>query len=256
MTRITGAHILAAPCCGKRYSTPRYASMSFWGGEYWTDGCWHSSLMTNDEGLRRCECGKFVLMKDLVEIETVETTDLARIPSVPSELLPECIATADREELEVAARFRFWRHLNHEYREKYRHHRDKEVAFAAKISEIAKTNWEAENPDRRTWWDKLRGRKAPSYIRQAVPFTCPVFEPSTEQLQNMQRLTELLLVHNSTAQHRYSALTLAELFREQGRFAEAEERISAIAEHEKGVTSKLVGDLISERQTAPVRYRM
>lgn len=254
MTRITGTHLMAAPCCGKHYSVPRYASMNFSAFEYWTDGWRYGSLMPNDEGLRRCECGKFVLMSDLIEVESVESTDLVRIASVPSELLPECIAMADREEVEVAARLGHWHSLNHNYREKYRKHREVELAAATRRWESAKAIWQAANPDRRTWWDKLRGRKPPSYSREPEPFNCPTFEPSAEQLQNMQRLSELLLAHNVAYPRKYSALTLAELFREQGRFAEAEESILAIAEHEKGVASKLICDLVSKRQTAPIRY--
>lgn len=69
------------------------------GFEYWTDGWRDGSLMPNDEGLRHCKCGRFVLMKDLVQIETAETSDLPYIEHVPDELLPECIAKAESEDM-------------------------------------------------------------------------------------------------------------------------------------------------------------
>lgn len=250
MTIIRGVRIVAAPCCGARYAAPRYVSMNFMAFEYWTDGWRDGSLMPNDEGLRQCKCGRFVLMKDLVEIESAETSELPRIEYVPDELLPECIAKADREDIEVAARLGYWRHLNHSYRQKYRQHREAEEA-------ATRATWEAANPDHRTWWDKLRRRKPPSYSRPPnSPFTYPVFDPSDDQLQNMARLSKILLAWGSESQRGYDALTLAELYREQGRFDEAEVIILAIDEEEEGVTSNLIAKLIKEKQPALMRYRM
>lgn len=126
---------MAAPCCGAQYAAPRYISMNFMAFEYWTDGWRDGSLMPNDEGLRQCKCGRFVLMKDLVEIETAENSDLLRIECVADELLPECIASADREEVAVAARLEYWRHLKHHYRHKYRLHRDAEDAATKSVNQ-------------------------------------------------------------------------------------------------------------------------
>ena len=120
MTVISGVHILAAPCCGARYSAPLYLSMNFMAVEYWTDGWREGSLMPNDEGLRRCKCGQFVLMEDLIAVATTETSDLQQIVLVPDTQLRECLAAADRAELEVTARLQNWRHLKHPYRQMYR----------------------------------------------------------------------------------------------------------------------------------------
>ena len=79
MTIIRGVRIVAAPCCGARYAAPRYVSMNFMAFEYWTDGWRDGSLMPNDEGLRRCKCGRFVLMRDLVPFYR------ARLESGPQE---------------------------------------------------------------------------------------------------------------------------------------------------------------------------
>ncbi len=250
MTIIRGVRIVAAPCCGARYAAPRYVSMNFMAFEYWTDGWRDGSLMPNDEGLRRCKCGRFVLLKELIEFETAETSDLPHIDHVPDELLPECIAQADREELEVAARLEYWRHLNHPYRLAYRQHRDAEEAATVAA-------WEAANPDRRTWWDKFCRRKAPRYSRQPdSPFTYPAFNVSDDQLQNMRRLSQILLAWDAASRRGYNTIVLAELYREQGRFDQAEAVILTLDKDEAGVTSNLITKLITEKQSAPMRSRM
>jgi hypothetical protein len=52
------------------------------------------------------------------------------------------------------------------------------------------------------------------------------------------------------------ALDLAELYRELGRFDEAQLQISKIPENETGITSKLISDLIDRKENALIRYRM
>lgn len=249
MTIVRGVHIMAAPCCGARYAFPRYVSMNFSAFAYWTDGWREHSPMPNDEGLRRCKCGQFVLVKDMVAVATEESVDVPYMEHVPDELLSECIAKASSEEMEVAARLGYWRYLNHEYRERYRQHRDAEEAATEKA-------WISANPDRRTWWDKLLRRKPPEYTRSPnSPFTFPPFEPSADQLQNMQRLSDILLDW-SEAFPKGHAIELAELYREQGRFDEAETVIRSLDSDQVGVTEKLISNLIKKRQSAPIRYRM
>jgi len=223
--------------------------MNFSAFEYWTDGWREGSPMPNDEGLRRCKCGQFVLVKDMIELATKETAEVPHMDHVPDEHLPECIAKASSEDMEVAARFVYWRFLNHEYRERYRQHRDAEEA----ATEAA---WILANPDRRTWWDKRLGRKPPQYVRSPrSPFTFPAFEPSATQLQNMKRLSEILRNRREASPKDY-VIELAELYREQGRFEEAEEVIVKLDADQVDVTSKLIRRLIGERQSAPMRYRM
>lgn len=223
--------------------------MNFSAFEYWTDGWRDGSLMPNDEGLRQCKCGKYVLVKDMVEVDTADTSELPYMDRVPDEQLPECIKRAASEELEVAARLGYWRYLNHPYRERYRQHRVAEEA-------ATRAAWEAANPDSRNWWDKLRGRKAPIYCRPpGSPFTYPVFEATDEQRQNMLRLSEILQVWDDASRKGHT-MELAELYREQGRFDEAELVIQSLDERDVGVTSNLITRLIKERQPAPMRYMM
>jgi hypothetical protein len=101
MTIVRGVRIIAAPCCGAQYAFPRYVSMNFSAFEYWTDGWREWSLMPNDEGLRRCKCGQFVLSKghglsrenrSTQMRDDDEQNDLPHMDHVPDDLLPECIA--------------------------------------------------------------------------------------------------------------------------------------------------------------------
>ena len=97
------------------------------------------ALMPNDEGLRHCKCGRFVLMKDLVEVETAESSNLPHIDYVTDVLLPQCIAASDREDVEVAARLGYWR-LNHPYRQKC-------TGSTEKQKRLPPAAWQAANPD-------------------------------------------------------------------------------------------------------------
>ena len=249
MTKVRGVRIVAAPCCGAKYALPNYMSMNFSAFEFWTDGWRDGSPMPNDEGLRRCQCGQFVLLKNLIEIGIADDSNLPFLSHVPVQQLPECIASAASEEVELAARMMYWHHLNHCYRERYRQHRDAE-------EQATKTKWHAAHPDGRSWWDKLRGRKPPSYIRPAnSPFTYPPFEPTPEQQQNMVRLSTILDSRDDESL-RWYAIPLAELYREQGRFEEAQRAMDAVEKREVDVTVRLISRLIKERDTAPMRYRM
>jgi hypothetical protein len=151
--------------------------------------------------------------------------------------------------MEVAARLGYWRNLNHAYRDSYRQHRDSEEA-------ATKAAWETANPDQRTWWGKLLRRKAPEFSRPRIsPFTYPAFEPTEEQLQNMKLLSKILLDWNAAYRDGY-LMELAELYREQGRFDEAESVITSMEIKTDDVTGRLISKLIKERQPAPMRYRM
>lgn len=245
MTIVSGQKILAAPCCGARYSAPQYRSMNFSAFEYWTDGWRQGALMPNDDGLRRCACGSYGLVTDLIEFGPVTTEVLPRMSHVPDEELPACIAATDRMDVEIAARLGYWRYLNHSYREQYRLHRTTEEA-------ATKAAWEAANLDRRSWWGVLLRRLPPEYRRPPdSPVTCPTFEPTEQQFQNMQHLCQRLENHLP-----YYQLELAELYREQGLFDKASYKINGIEQQDQNVTSRLIERLIREKQSAPTRYRM
>ncbi len=249
MTITRGVQILKASCCGQQYAFPRYVSANFSAFEYWTDGWREGSLMPNDEGLRHCQCGRFIRVADLIPIDISEDSNLPPMAYVKSNLLPHCIAQATDEKIEVAARRSYWHHLNHPYREIFRQHRDAE-------EDATKALWHVKHPDTRNWWDKFRGEKPPDYKRPPdSPFTYPAFQPSIEQIGNMDRLSEILLRWNQAAQGAH-ALALAELYREQGRFEEAQHHIRSEANDHNLVTARLIQRLITQKDSAPMRYRM
>ena len=245
MTSIGGYSIRGAVCCGARYKTPRYASMNFMSSAFWTDGYREQSLMPNDQGLRRCTCGKFFLQRDLVEMEQVTESDLPFAPRVAPADLPLAIAQADSPVLELAARTDYWLELNHAYRDLYRVHRDAEDA-------ATQAAWEAANPDRRNFWQRWRnGERRPQYRPSPDrPLTFPVFEASQEQRENMQAL--LRLMEPLGPGYDYERV---ELHRELGQFDEAAQALKAAKESDSPTMHKLSTELIAEGHAAPVRYR-
>lgn len=247
MTRTVGVRLLMAPCCGRAYCAPRYASMNFSAWEYWTDGWREASLMPNDEGLRRCGCGRYLLMRDFEEIASAPESDLPYTARVDYDELPQALAEPMTPEVERAARVMLWHHLNHPYREQYRQHRDVEEA-------ANRAAWEAAQPTPKSWWSKVVGAKPPEYRRTPeMPFTVPPYEPSGLQLQNMQRLAELMADPSYSGANQQ--VLRAELLRELGRFEEAQAVLQHVPADPMGNTGRLIGELVAERQTAPMRHR-
>lgn len=246
---VRGVRIVAAPCCGARYALPNYMSVNFLAFEYWTDGWREGSLMPNDEGLRRCQCGQFVLLKNLVQVDVEERSPLASLSHVSAEQLPECIASSASEDMELAARLQYWRNLNHAYRELYRQHRDAKDA-------ATKAKWLEARPASRSWWDKLRYRKPPSCNKPSnSPFSYPPYMPTPDQLENMAQLSDLLENRKDASLNRH-AIYLAELYREQSRFDEAVWSLQDVEKGEADVTAKLILSMVKKSVSAPMRYRI
>ncbi|MFM7341503.1 MAG: hypothetical protein ACKO3Q_02275 [Betaproteobacteria bacterium] len=244
MTSIAGYSIRGAVCCGAHYKTARYASMNFMSSAFWTDGYREQSLMPNDQGLRRCTCGKFFLQRDLVEMAQVDQSDLPWPPRVDPADLPLAIAQADSPALELAARTDYWLELNHAYRDLYRAHRDEEDA-------ATQAAWEAANPDRRNFWQRWRtSERRPQYRPSPDrPLTFPVFEATQEQRENMQALLRLMQPLGSDYDYER-----VELHRELGQFDEAAQALRAAKESDSPTMHKLSTELIAEGHAAPVRY--
>lgn len=252
MTKTVGAHIVQAPCCGRVYQAPNYASINFSAREHWTDGWRGFTLMPNDEGLRRCQCGQYHVMTSLTPVSTVDQSDLDRIERVDPEELPHCIANATNEDVEIAARLEYWRHLNHPYREQYRKHRDAEDART-------QAQWEAALAKTQSWWDRVRGKRPVEYVRPSdASFTYPPFHPTSAQSENMQRLSDILRARTIMHQGNYSWV-LAELYREMGpkHHDSAEEMILCCNREsaESPALYKMMRDLIESGESAPMRYR-
>lgn len=247
MTSIAGYNVNTTPCCGTTYSMPRYRSMNFSAWEHWTDGYRDDSLMPNDHGLRKCECGSYYLVKEMQSITHVEQTTAPYTADVPAEELPSAIAQARTSEIELAARLDYWQHLNHIYRAYYRNHRDAEES-------ATQSAWEAANPDTRTWWQKIRKIAPPQYTPQPNrPFTYPPFKPTDEQCNNMKGILQLLLPIEKNRSH---LLKITELYRELGQFDEAAALLQQLSQDELSVTSRLIAKFVAKKETAPIRYRM
>ncbi len=256
MTRIAGYDLIASPCCKKIYAQARFASINFSASAFWTDGKRENSLMPNDSGLRKCQCGNYFIQSEAVKLEIPAGDDRKFAPHVHTSDLKHAIAIATSEKVELAARRDYWMHLNDAYREKYCAHRDEEDAQTDAKWE---NEWRQQNPDDRSIFikfiDKLKRvkPKRPS-SNPNRSFTFPAFQPTTEQVENMERLTELLLSSTERLHLEYP-IELAELYRELGKFDTAIKLINGIKDEDQDSFSQLLLELSIEKTTAPIRYR-
>jgi hypothetical protein len=87
------------------------------------------------------------------------------------------------------------------------------------------------------------------------PFSATPYQPSELQVQNMERLLELILeeLHEPYGP---DMLEVAELYRELGRFEEALFALKRCPSDDIGVPEELMERLINESQRAPIRYRL
>lgn len=177
--------------------------------------------MPNDGGLRRCLCGKFVLLRELVSIGHAESAQLPYLELVKSKDIKHCLAQGGSLIFEQAVRRFYWQDLNHAYREAY-------IAFRAEV--LAH--------------DLLAGT-----------FSVPPFEPTPEQYQNMVHLSALINDERLKG-NLIDLQLLAELYREMGQFDQAGLVLKNLRPIDRGTTSELLEEMISLEQTAPIRYRM
>ena len=212
--------------------------------------------MPGGGGLRKCKCGQFYLLREGTSLgleagpetphtEFVDAADLADATQSP------------RKAVELVARRQYWMHLNDPYRELYRAHRQAEDQAA---QEKWDADWHAANPDKRSAWRKfvdrvLRKKPATSPPMDTRPFSAPPYQPSALQIQNMERLLELIL-EKTHEPYGPDMLEAAELNRELGRFEAASVALNQYPSDDIGVPEKLMGRLINEGQSAPIRYRM
>ena len=256
MTRISGRKLIATPCCHTLYAMTSYMSVNYSSFAFWTDGKRDGSLMPNDSGLRKCQCGSYFLQSESVKLDIPAGDDREFAPHVHTSDLKHAIANATAEKVELAARRDYWMHLNDAYREKYCIHRDEEDAQTDAIWE---NEWRRANPDKRSIFknliDKLRKIKPQRPpLNPNRPFTFPAFQPTKEQTENMEKLIELLL-NSSERLHLEYPIELAELYRELGKFDTAIKLINGIKDENQDSFSKLILELSNEKTTAPIRYR-
>ena len=256
MTRIAGYELIASPCCRKIYAQARFSSVNFSASEFWTDGKRENSLMPNDGGLRKCECGTFFMMSEC----TTTGLDAGDKPFFAKHLhdsdLPLAIQSASSQKVELAARRAYWMHLNEGYRGLYIAHRAAEQE-ATELKWVS--DWHRANPDKRNSFkrfiDKLLFRTEPiAPPAPQTPITFPSFEPTDIQRKNMVRLAELLESQSEDYVKEYP-IELAEIYRELGMFDKASSLINGIKMENQDVVTNLILDLSNRKISAPVRYR-
>jgi hypothetical protein len=256
MTRIAGFELVASPCCQMLYAKARYSSVNFSSSAFWTDGKRENSLMPNDGGLRKCQCGTFFVLSECIQMG-LEAIEPFNFPSHVSQSdLPLAIQTAHSQEVELAARRAYWLFLNEPYREKYKAHREAEQAAH---EANWKDQWQADHPDTRgalkKFLDALLFRKPPSAPPAPVePITFPPFEPTDVQITNMLRLIELVQISWPKYRQEYP-VELVELYRELGMFDKAKQLIDGMSEANQDKLTKLLYELCEQKQAAPVRYK-
>lgn len=221
MTKVKGVNLWAAPCCGARYKSPRLTFLNYRADAYWTDGWRENSLMPNDGGLRRCQCGKFVLLRELISLGHSESSELPYMELVESKDIELCLFQSGSLVFEQVVRRLYWQDLNHAYRKVY-------IAFRAEVAAQ----------------DVIAGT-----------FSVPPFEPTLEQQQNMISLSGLMNDERQIGTPT-DLLDLTELYREMGEFDQARKVLKHLRPIDRGTTSELIEEMIKLEQTAPIRYRM
>jgi hypothetical protein len=185
----------------------------------------------------------------MIDIREEEKSDLQRMEHIPGELLQDCIKQAKDEDMEILARFAYWRYANHDYRKVYEAHREAE-------ERQNKINWDTSQKELQSWWKKVFRFPTPEYTRSATStFTFPPYKPSPEQIENMTRLSAMLL-DTQKLKPNENAINLAELYRELGRFEEAKFQIAKISINDTGNTIKVISEFIEKKEAALIRYRM
>ena len=199
-----------------------------------------------------CRCGTAFLLLDAIPLDIEAGPETPEAEDVNPVDLPKVIANAFSPRLEVMARRNYWRYLNDDYREQYR---------ALRAAEDAITN---------TWWRrahraslaalqlasrKLLGSKAKPDVRTKRPFTVPPYNPTAAQLDNMTRLLTLIL-DGAEKSFKIDWSEVAELFREQGLFAQAQDALSRCTEDHQRVTRGVIQRLVDDRSVGLVRYRI
>lgn len=206
--------------------------------------------MPNDEGLRRCSCGQYLIWhKDMRRLDWAESANLPYLTPIPEYRLQQCVSDTLGSRLELPARLAYWRSLNQRHRDAFYSLREQQK-LAAKRHEF---DWYLANPDRRTWWQKLMRYPAPVYLRSASqPLLMPHFEPTTVQTENMQQLSELIATDSEAFS---DVMTLAELQRQLGRFDETLETLQQVPVDQQNEMFTLIRHLAEGKNRAPALLR-
>ena len=71
---------------------------------FWTDGGQENSPMPKKSGLRKCETGAYVRLRDTIDLAKEEQSDLPSLSKIPGHLLHNCLENAEDEALRIHSR--------------------------------------------------------------------------------------------------------------------------------------------------------
>jgi hypothetical protein len=250
MTSVSGYSLIKAPCCGAAYTTPRYASINLTAREYWSDGYREAALYVEDGGLRKCGCEVFYLLRDATRPEQKPEPDIPPAQRLEPKDLHQAIQSTSKP-IELWARRLYWRHLNHEYRAAYRARMDAADQGGSRPG---------AGSGSRSRWTELAGRalrltKSVPSSGLAEPVSFPAYEPSANQIANVERLIELIEESVHEVQEP-DMVEVAELYRELGQFDQARRAMARSSHGRIHLPTKLVSDMITKGQRAPFRYSL
>lgn len=134
MTSTAGFRVAQTPCCKNLCLEVAYRSINYSAQEHWTDGEATNSLAPTDCGLRCCKCGSHYVLSEVVWGDRLDGDSyMGKVLSrgiLVSDAALEPVLNQDARLsrlTEIAVRRRLWRHLNQDYRARYRiaRHQDK-----------------------------------------------------------------------------------------------------------------------------------
>ena len=150
------------------------------------------------------------------------------------------------------ARRNYWRHLNDGYREQYRRHRAEEDAIT---NVLWRRVYRASLTTLQRASRKPLGTKPKPDVKAKRPFTMPPYSPAAEQLDNMKQLLALIL-GRAEQPIKIDWLEVAELYREQGLFVQAQDALSLCFDDRQRVTRGVIQRLVETHSIGPVRFRI
>lgn len=246
MTRISGARLILAPCCGQLFSTPAYSSINFTAHEHWTDGKVVGGLFNNGAGLRRCKCGEVFLLSDGKQVGTIpkdkpqaptgwqrkSTSWWHRLWGFPTteQIIKDYDIRSDEEIASTQA--------NKPHSPNYV--RDDELKALLEKKHKPEIELRLRRLCWRYWNDNYR-----TALKISPTIKRPVFTPTPDQTENMRILATLIEVGQDM-----NIAELVEIYRELGDFEKAEVLLPLLPEGYE-TEAALQKILLAEKCQAP-----
>ena len=229
--------------------------MNFSAKEFWTDGATLGSLSPSMGGLCRCTCGGYFLTRDAEVVETVRT--------------PKPIAPPDWRERDVAHYLRYPGQTSQEFMMSAYDTRSINVIEGERVPLPQDVKYVMDDelirviesaPDdsslmltaRRRYWRYLNEphREVYRILRETDKDSFPPYAPTSEQLNNMQQILDLI-----NQGEKPNFFEVCELYREMSKFYEAQQALDLAKDSEPRLI-KMMNMLIAEKVNGPVRYRL